>query len=471
MVQNETPPSYQSIFMLGSEIPRFMLGYRLWEDEAFAVLWAFNIPEISQVIRYGLFRDVTFPRNSLLSRNADTIEAFLMTLSEPVEHQSLMTLSHVQKVEEILRRSSIPPFREVPWSWFPPLPGHSLDARSIAADIETESHFHFCKIEFEEIVRASLDYNAPSVEWFLLQHTALSIHLMDHLQAYPEEIPVYLEVEKHLRSRSPFARRALVHCLQTIVPETAATIPDSKLAGFQFIAGPIQSLFMDQPPGLTTILKVFSVLAVRFRRQYIHSSRMDWYTPFDITNSFLEDCRNSTSAKDLARVLTSADEVDFAPLTRQSITTGDVMTKRIATNWNNLSLAVWECCTAIPDLTTYLRDCTQASLQNATFRDNKKEIPISNPIVDGLHKYAITTARSRGLNSTVGGMVVLEPLLPPVAVFLTNPNHNYASYRQYYGQYPGIPFLLPYIREFQQQGESGIQPLLDYIQDPFAAKG
>lgn len=189
-------PSYQSLFVPGTEIPRFQVPYRWWEDEATTVLWAFNFPEISQVIRYRLFRDENFPRTSLMNRNADAIEAFLISLCDSSDQQLLMNLSHMQRVEEILRRSSIIPFRPIAWSWFPPLPGHSLDARSIADAIEAESHFQFSKMEFEEIVRASLGYSAPSVGWFLLQHTALYIHLMDHLHAYPEETTIYLEVEK-----------------------------------------------------------------------------------------------------------------------------------------------------------------------------------------------------------------------------------------------------------------------------------
>lgn len=159
------------------------------------MFWAFNIPDISRVIRYGLFRDPSFPRSALLSRNADTIDAFLKAMSEPREQQLLGNLSHVQRVEEILRRSSVPAVDLIPWGWFPMPAGHSLDARAIASAIEAESHLQFTRIAFEEIVRASLRYNAPSVEWFLLQHTALYIHLLDHLQTYPEEIPLYVEAE------------------------------------------------------------------------------------------------------------------------------------------------------------------------------------------------------------------------------------------------------------------------------------
>lgn len=195
VLPTESTQPYQSLFQPAAEFPRFVVSYRWWEDEATTVFWAFNIPDISRVIRYGLFRDTSFPRNSLLSRNADTIDAFLKAMSEPHEQQLLGNLSHLQRVEEILRRSSIPALELVPWSWFPLPSGHSLDARAIASAIEAESHFQFCKIAFEEIVRASLGYNAPSVEWFLLQHTALYIHLLEHLQTYPEEIPLYINVE------------------------------------------------------------------------------------------------------------------------------------------------------------------------------------------------------------------------------------------------------------------------------------
>ena len=193
---DSTQPSYPSLFQIGAEFPRFVVNYRWWEDEATTVLWAFNIPEIRQVIRYGLFRDENFPRNSLLSRNADTIDAFLVALSDPHEQQLLSSLSHVQRVEEILRRSRIPPFQPVPWMWFPPQPGHGLNSREIADAIEAESHLQFRRISFEEIVRTSLGYNAGSVEWFLLQHTVLYIYLLNHLQIYPEEFPIYIEVEK-----------------------------------------------------------------------------------------------------------------------------------------------------------------------------------------------------------------------------------------------------------------------------------
>lgn len=188
--------SYPSIFQLKFEIPAFFMPYRWWEDEATTVFWAFDIQEISRVIQFGLFRDENFPRTSLCARNVDTIDTFLMALSEPHEYQLLGNLSHIQRVEEIMRRSSISPFQPIPWSWLPPQSGPTLDAWAIAAAIEAESHFHFKQIAFEEFVRAALGYNAIFVEWFLQQHAAFYIILRDYLSAYPEDIPLYTEVEK-----------------------------------------------------------------------------------------------------------------------------------------------------------------------------------------------------------------------------------------------------------------------------------
>lgn len=188
--------SYRQIFHSNLEIPAFFMSYRWWEDEATTVFWAFDIQKISRVIQFGLFLDENFPRTSLRARNADTIDKFLVALSEPHEHQLLGTLSHMQRVEEIIRRSSIPPFKAIPWSWLPPQSSSTQDARAIATAIEAESHFHFKQIAFEELVRAALGYNAIIVEWFLQQHTALYILLSDHLAAFPEEIPLYIEVEQ-----------------------------------------------------------------------------------------------------------------------------------------------------------------------------------------------------------------------------------------------------------------------------------
>lgn len=166
---------------------------------------------------------------------------------------------------------------------------------------------------------------------------------------------------KHLRSRSPFAHRALVQCIKTVHPEASQDLRQPSGPGFEFVAGPIQRLFKDQPPSLTTILKVFSVLAVRFRRQYVHTSRMDWKDPFDTEILFLEYCLSSSSPEDLAHTLISSDEVDFAGLSRQNILANDAAVNNLLASWHTLSISVWECCSALPDITTSLRECAQVS--------------------------------------------------------------------------------------------------------------
>lgn len=188
--------TYKSLFQAGMEVPHFTVPYRWWEDEATTIMWTFNVADISLVIRFGLYQAHQHPRKMLQQRNANVIDAFLQNLSDPREQQLLGSLSHAQRVEEILRRSTVSPQEPVPWGWFPPLPGHGLEPKAIALAIEAESHFHFKRLAFEELVCVSLGYHAPSVEGFMAQHTAFYCYLKDHLKAYPDELPLYLEVER-----------------------------------------------------------------------------------------------------------------------------------------------------------------------------------------------------------------------------------------------------------------------------------
>ncbi|KAJ5830480.1 hypothetical protein EN45_058780 [Penicillium chrysogenum] len=447
--------SYPSIFQLNLEIPAFFMPYRWWEDEATTVFWAFDIQGISRVIQFGLFRDENFPRTSLCARNVDTIDTFLMALSEPHEYQLLGNLSHIQRVEEILRRSSISPFQAIPWSWLPPQPSPTLDAREIAAAIEAESHFHFKQVAFEELVRAALGYNAIFVDWFLQQHEALYIILRDHLGAYPEDIPLYTEVGKHLRSRSPFAYRALVQCLIAVRPGGNRDVT-KPTAGFEFIAGPIQALFKEQPGRLIAMLKMLSVLTIRFRRKYVHAPTMDWRTPFDTSIPFLDDYLESTSPTDLARSMRGLDEHHFAELTRQSLIAEDAVVGQLKVQWRELSVSVWECCAALPDLIPYLQECAQTLLTTRNYHS-------FTAIIKGLHTYSILKTRP-GNTGTQGNVVTLETLFPQEILSLMSPAQNYAAYRQHYQKFPGIPFLIPHIRDHKENGESVLQPVFQYLQ-------
>ncbi|KAJ5766843.1 uncharacterized protein N7511_004459 [Penicillium nucicola] len=449
VMASESGPSYQPIFQLSVEIPAFFISYRWWEDEATPVFWAFDILEISRLIRFGLFSDENFPRTSLRARRLDTIDNFLFAMSQPHEHQLLGSLSHMQRVEEILRRSSIAPFDPIPWSWLPLESTPSHDARTIAMAIETESHFQFRQIDFEELVRASLGYRAIKVEWFLQQHTALYIILLEHLKAYPETIPLYTEVEKHLRSRSPFAHRALVQSLLAVRPENSNLARPN--AGFDFVAGPIQRLFKDETGRLAAMLKMLSVLAVRFRRQYMHASSMDWKKPFNTSIPFLEDCLISTSGSDLARSLKALDEHHFAEMTRQNLVAEDAVVGKLIRHWQTLSISVWECCSALPDLIPHIQECTQNLLATRDYHS-------LTAILNGLYNYTVSTMQADGPTIT------LEALTPPEIGLLLNPVQNYASYRKHYCRNPGIPFLVPHLREYKQTDESVLQPIFQYLQ-------
>ncbi|KAJ9490422.1 hypothetical protein VN97_g2856 [Penicillium thymicola] len=448
--------SYPLIFHLNLEIPAFFVSYRWWEDEATTVFWAFDIHEIRRVIQFGLFGDENFPRTSLCARTVDTIDNFLIALSEPHEYQLLGNLSHTQRVEEILRRSSIPPFQPIPWSWLLPQSSPTLDAREIAAAIEAESHFHFRQIAFEEFVRAALGYKSIFVEWFLQQHAALYIILQDHLGAYPEDIPLYTEVEKHLRSRSPFAHRALVQCLLAVRCGGNRKISKPNTAGFEFIAGPIQALFKDQAGGLTVMLKILSVLAIRFRRQYIHAPTMDWKTPFDTSIPFLDDYLESTSPTDLARSMRGLDEHNFAELTQQSLIAEDAVVRKLLLQWRKLSISIWECCAALPDLIPYLQECAQSLVTTRNYHSFAA-------IIRGLHTYTILTTRPANITAQ-GNAITLETLIPQEMISLMSSAENFAAYRQHYQKFPGIPFLIAHTRDHKENGESALQPVFQYLQ-------
>lgn len=188
--------SYPSLFQSSAEIPPFFVTYRWWEDEATTVLWAFDVEDIKRVIQYGLYRDENLPRSSLQSRNASAVDSFLLTLVQPKERAYIANLSFIQKVEEIIRRCKTNTPSLVAWSWFPPQVNRDLDPAAIADAIDAESHLHFTRIPFEELVRYSLGYPAIAVEWFLQQHTALYIHLLNYFNTFPEEMVRYTKVEQ-----------------------------------------------------------------------------------------------------------------------------------------------------------------------------------------------------------------------------------------------------------------------------------
>ncbi|KAL1851945.1 hypothetical protein Plec18167_007554 [Paecilomyces lecythidis] len=448
--------NFPSLFQPATERPGFFVPYRWWEDEATTVLWTFDVQDIGRVIRYGLFHDPNLPRSVLQSRNSSTIDDFLLALLEPEDIPFIVNLSHIQKVEEILRRFKPSKPALFPWGWFPAQSLHEADASSIARDIDAESHLLFKSISFEEWVRYSLGYTAPSVEWFLLQHTAFFIHLSNHLHSYPEEIEKYKNVEKHLRTRSPFAHRALVQCLFNFHEADQSNTSFMHGPAFDFIAGPIQKIFKDHPPSLTSILKMLSVLAVRFRRTYIHTSKMNWMHSFDVAVPFLEDVFGSISPADLARTLTTSDELDFGRLSRDDIINEGPIQNHLIRRWHGLATAVWECCLALPDLSSYIQDCIQVL---ETLRNYNS----CTALIKGLRDYKIAGLQSSDVNIALD-IVFFEQSLSPDLSYLLDASDNYAAYRRQMQEAPGIPFLLPHVRECRRRGESALDELCQGLQ-------
>lgn len=188
--------AYTLLFQSSAEVPPFVTPYRYWEDEAKTVLMAYDVQALQRVIRYKLFRNESLPRRVLQNRNAGIVQTIALALAAPQEAALVAELSHNQKVEEIIRRSRMTNLSYIPWSWFPLMRGHGSDPEDIAEAIDSESHLQFSRIPFEEWVRYALGYRVISVEWFLQQHTNLYIHLLNHLNAFPDDASVYMAVEK-----------------------------------------------------------------------------------------------------------------------------------------------------------------------------------------------------------------------------------------------------------------------------------
>ncbi|PYH61953.1 uncharacterized protein BO96DRAFT_325270 [Aspergillus niger CBS 101883] len=448
-------PSYLELFPSG-EIPHTFFTYQWWEDEATTVFWAFDPHEIKRVIRFGLFRDNNLPRKSLQKRDPQAITAFLYSLVEPHEMAFIDNLSHYQKVEEIIRRCQIsgPPLE--PWSWLPTKRDSDLPSIAIAEAIDTESHLHFTRISFEELVRYFLGYRAPSVEWFLQQHTALYIHLLNYLQMFPEELGKYKEVEQqHLQTRSPFAHRAINRCLHAMRQPVPASPP---YPGFQFIAAPIQQLFKEHLPSLKAILLELSVLGVRFTRTYVHAREMNWTKPFSVEIPLLDelDLTNPAPALDFAKTTTAVDEEYFSGLSHKSFVEPDAIIKRLLVLWELRSLEVWECCTGLPDMIGYIQEIVEALYTCRNYHS-------FTSILSGLYKYSTSHSTFTHTDSATNRMT-LTPVLPPALAYLLDPTENFVAYRQEFQTSPGLPFLFPHIREYQQHGPPALHQLFQQLQ-------
>lgn len=188
------------MFQLAKEIPQSFVSSRWWEHESQSLLSGYDVQTIRQSLRWGLFYNQDVPRQALLVRDEFVINQCLVISDLHLNHY---LLSFQQKVEEILRRSKTPCFQPTSQRWFLQPLGYSNSDKKIASEIEVGSRFYFNQISFEDLVRASLGHPAPSVEWFLQQHTTLYFLLKQHLRAKPEDAQLYAKVEK-VRYQAPF---------------------------------------------------------------------------------------------------------------------------------------------------------------------------------------------------------------------------------------------------------------------------
>ncbi|OKL63559.1 hypothetical protein UA08_01929 [Talaromyces atroroseus] len=447
--------SYPLLFRTASEIPRFSVPYRWWEDDARTILWSFDVRQISLVIRFSLFHDSNQPRAALQRRDSSFLDTFLATVLQPYELPFIHTLSQTQKIDEILRRSQNTMSVNPPWSWHPAQDLRGPEPATIAQEIEAESQLHFKAVPFEAWVRCSLGFPAAEVDWFLLQHNALYIILLTHLKAHQYDIIKYRKVEKLLRGKSPLAHKAVVHSLSQFQNGKDAQIPQTNTPSLDFIVGPIQELFKRYPANLVSTLKTLSVVAIRFQKTQIHVPNVDWYKKLDTRVPFLDNLLASLSATELARSLNRADQSMFSQLSpEQLMNEQSPIIEALHTRWCDLVVAVWECCTALPDHVPWIQECIE--------------------ILHSLHNYNSTLALIQGLNrismsflwsnlapnNDQHGQTANALSLAPASVsYLLDSSNNYAAYRQAMKITPGIPFLLPHVIEYRQHGKAALDEL------------
>ncbi|KAL4924876.1 uncharacterized protein BDV17DRAFT_201029 [Aspergillus undulatus] len=436
--------SYPSVFRASEERPQVRFPYRWWEEDAKSIFWGPDAESMQRIIRYGLLTDRQLPYMALKLRSVPDVNDII---SKVVSSEESVGLSLEQKADMFIRRCkpTVPP--KILWGWLPARKDIDLDALVIAEAIESESYLHFTRIPYEELVAYSLGYPSKGVEWFLQQHTRFYAHMLSHLLAYPEEIEKYTSVEHYLRSRSPFAHRAIVRALLGAGFQT--DLPNSS-PGFEFFAGPIQRLFKELPPDYAAILKVLGVLGARFERVYLRAGKMNWTKPFSIAHSFLEDIRTADDYVDFARNLTENDEQVFLAFVEEEDFDYN-LANRLSVRWELLSIEVWDCCRALPDLMGFI----QKSLTTLFEQRNYHTL---TALLNGLYKYSIT-ASVPILTGDGNTALALHQVVPPEYFYLLDPSQNYAAYRQQYQTAAGIPFLIPHLREACEYGEPVLQNL------------
>ncbi|KAL4953599.1 hypothetical protein BDW69DRAFT_153278 [Aspergillus filifer] len=458
MMSGSNQRMYPSVFRASEERTQIRLNPRWWAEDASSLLWTWDIEGIKRLQRYELYDDPNLPIMAFSTRSEPDIDVFLATVLSRQEIQSIMQYPLRQKAQIFNERcQQIAPPR-ISWGWFPARKHESLEPRAIAEAIETESHLQFTRITYVELIRYALGGSSARIDWFLQQHTCLYAHLSNYLSAYPEEEERYMQVEERLRTQSPFAHRAVVQALRDAGRQV--DLPNPR-PGFDFFVVPIQRLFRELPQSLPHILMVIAVLEVRFEFQYSHTREMSWSRPFSVAHSFLEDFQTatstSTSIEYLASTLSETDERDFIALIEGG-TLDENVAIRLAARWERLVFEIWEFCKALPDQIPTILRCLENLLAGRNYHTLMA-------LLSGLQRYSIFEAPSV---LTDAGDVLLVPnqlVTAPEFLKLSNPSQNYAAYRERFQNSPGIPFLIPHLREQQEHGDSVFQHLYTQLRE------
>ncbi|EER45701.1 conserved hypothetical protein [Histoplasma capsulatum H143] len=369
-------PISQPSFNVDLKPPRFDVQWRWWEDEASFILRAFTVEAIKRLVQFRLYHDDNLPRSILRSRDSNTVTKFLSSLLPPDDGTIVTELTHYDRVEKLLSLCRSKDNEARPWTWFPTRHPNDLDYEAVARDVNEESYLQFKAVRFEDWVHYSLGYPTPSVEWFLVQHSKLSSYLVDHFNEFPDRSHKYVEVEKHLRSRSPFAHQAVLCSLKVKGIVDSDDTPLSTHRLMRFLTIPIQNLFTTQQNGLIRMLKKLVVLEIRFNHMYHQGSDLNWDSNFEAESPLLDEFFEASSPRALARCLTHSDDREFTGLSLQSFVT----------------------------------------------EDSKFRFPLN--FFD-----------------------------------LVDSANNYGSYRKLVQSRPGLPFLRPYVIEYQSHGERGLAGL------------
>ncbi|KAL1959634.1 hypothetical protein VTO42DRAFT_1669 [Malbranchea cinnamomea] len=438
-------PACPPLFYLDvSLLPGLEIPYKWWEDDAVTILWAFSIHDIRRLLRFRLYTDDSVPRAILRDRNADTVKGFLRQLLSQSESFYVDQLPQAEIIEHILVlcRQNRP--SQTPWSWSPST-SRADEIKTIAANINRESCKQLQSVPFEDWIRYSLGYYTPSVEWFFEQHRELYRVMYTYLTSFPQEIDRYLEVEEHLRSHSPFAHLAVLECLKSLSAVARDTSSFEKWF-VDFLVKPIRELFKSQISGLSKLLRKLSVLATRFRQAYQEKSVIKWNSAFETKSRYLDELLADNSAFVLARTLTLSDEEDFSVLSMNSFTMRDGALRVLICHWRELCKCAEECYTANTDMADYLQDC-------AKNLHSLKNYHAASAILHGLQR--ANPSAFQFLRSPKA-MQAADPGSIPACFVLLDSNDNYGAYRRLMRENPGLPFLLPHLKEYRLRGQEAI---------------